>query len=171
MRASRRYHRYFGLGLGALLLVSALTGALLGWKKQSAWLQPPTQRGTEGTLGEWRSLEDLRAVAVLAFRQNAPRDAPTEVSRMDVRPGRNTVKVRFAYGDYEVQVDGITAEVLSVGRRNADWIERIHDGSIVSEGFKLASMNALGVGLAALTATGAWLYWGPRRMRARRRRR
>ena len=169
VRASRRYHRWLGLGLGALLLVSAVTGVLLGWKKQSDWLQPPTQRGTEGTLAEWAALDVIEAAAVDAFRQNAPRDAPADVDRMDVRPGKNTVKVRFEHGDYEVQVDGITAEVLSVGKRNADWIERIHDGSIVSQGFKLASMNVLGIGLLVMTATGAWLWYGPRRMRARRR--
>ena len=169
MRASRRYHKWLGLGLGGLLTVSAVTGLLLGWKKQSDWLQPPTQRGTAGTLAEWRSLDVIEAAAVEAFRQNAPHDAPAEVDRMDVRPGKNSVKVRFAYDDYEVQVDGITAEVLSVGQRNADWIERIHDGSIVSDGFKLASMNALGIGLVVMTATGAWLWYGPRRMRARRR--
>lgn len=106
---------------------------------------------------------------MVAFRQNAPRDAPAEVDRMDVRPGKNTVKVRFAYEDYEVQVDGITAEVLSVGQRNADWIERIHDGSFVSQGFKLASMNVLGFGLVTLGLSGAWLYFGPRRIRAHKR--
>ena len=162
-------HKALGLGLGLLVLVSSVTGVLLGWKKQSDWLQPPTQRGTAGALSEWRSLAVLEAAAVEAFRQNAPQGASPEVDRMDVRPGKNTVKVRFAYEDYEAQVDGITGEVLSVGRRNADWIERIHDGSIVSEAFKLASMNVLGIGLVVMTASGAWLYFGPRRLRARRR--
>ena len=158
-----------GLGLALLVLVSAVTGVLLGWKKQSDWLQPSTQRGSAGALTEWQSLAVLEAAAVGAFRQNTPAGAPAEVDRMDVRPGKNTVKVRFAYEDYEVQVDGVTAEVLSVGQRNADWIERIHDGSIVSEAFKLASMNVLGLGLLVMTASGAWLYFGPRRIRAQRR--
>ena len=56
-----------------------------------------------------------------------------------------------------------------MGQRNADWIERVHDGSIVSEAFKLGSMNALGLGLLFMTLSGAWLYFGPRRIRARRR--
>ena len=162
-------HRVLGLGLGLLVVVSAVTGVLLGWKKQSDWLQPATQRGTGGELAEWQSLAVLEAVAVAAFRQNTPADTPAEVDRMDVRPGKSTVKVRFAHEDYEVQVDGITAEVLSVGQRNADWIERLHDGSIVSEAFKLASMNVLGIGLLLMTASGAWLYFGPRRIRAKRR--
>ena len=168
IRAARSWHRRVGLLLAALVLVSALTGVLLAWKKQSDWLQPSTQRGSSGTLADWRGLDELEAAAVVAFRQNTPTGTDAAVDRMDVRPGKNVVKVRFEHEQLEVQLDGLTGEVLNVGRRHADWIEHLHDGSIVSEGFKLVSMNALGWGLLAMTATGIWLYWGPRRYRAAR---
>lgn len=168
LRRARRYHRYLGIGLAALLTLSALTGVALAWKKQSDWLQPGTQRGRPGALADWRSLAELEAVAVSAFRQNAGPDADAAVDRMDVRPGKNVVKVRFDHDHYEVQLDGLTAEVLHVGQRNADWIEHLHDGSVVSEAFKLVSMNALGIGLLVLSATGLWLYYGPARVRASR---
>ncbi len=165
VRQSRRVHRYASLALAVLVTVSAVTGVLLGWKKQVDWLQPPTAKGSAGELSEWRSLEELRTAAQVAFRQNAPAGASDEVDRMDVRPSKNSVKVLFAEGDWEVQVDGISGEVKSVARRNADWIERIHDGSIVSEAFKLASMNVLGLGLIILVVSGLWLYFGPKRIR------
>ena len=170
LRRARVWHRWLGLGVALLLLVSAVTGLLLGWKKQSDWLQPGTERGTEGMLADWRPLPELEAAAVAAFRQNAPPAADPEIDRMDIRPQKSVVKVRFVYDDIEVQVDGPTAAVLHVGRRNADWIERIHDGSFVSEGFKLVSMNTLGLGVVVLIVTGTWLYWGPKRQRRLRRR-
>ena len=169
IRSSRSWHRYLGLGLALLLLVSAVTGLLLGWKKQSEWLQPVTQRGTAGAFEAWLPMSVLADSATAAFAKTAGADTGPEIDRMDARPGKNTVKVRFAHDDYEVQVDAITGRVLNVGKRNADWIERIHDGSIVSQPFKLVSMNALSVGLVLLIASGTWLWYGPRRYRKVRR--
>ncbi len=158
-------HRYLSLALSVLVAVSSVTGILLGWKKQVDWLQPPTAKGSEGDLSAWLPLADLRRVAQVAFRQNALAGSPDEVDRMDVRPSKNSVKVIFAHDDWEVQVDGVTGEVKSVAQRHADWIERIHDGSIVSEAFKLVSMNVLGLGLLVTVVTGGWLYFGPKKMR------
>ncbi len=152
------------------MLVSALTGLLLGWKKQSDWLQPQSFDGSQGSLADWRPLPELEAAALAAFRQNSPTDAPDEIDRMDLRPDKNSLKVRFVYEDTEVQLDGISAAVLHVGKRNADWIERIHDGSFISESFKLISMNVLGIGLSLMVISGLWLYISPKRHRASRRR-
>ncbi|MFK8056917.1 MAG: PepSY domain-containing protein [Saprospiraceae bacterium] len=169
IRTSRRWHSKLSVFMAILLLISAVTGLLLGWKKQSDWLQPGTQKGQKGELADWKPISELSDAAVVAFRQNAGPDADYEVDRMDVRPGKNVVKVRFEHDDYEVQVDGITGKVLSVGNRNADWIERIHDGSIVSDLFKLISMNVLSIGVFIMAITGLWLYFGPKRYRAQRR--
>jgi uncharacterized iron-regulated membrane protein len=170
IRTSRKWHHKLSVVMAILLLISAITGLLLGWKKQVDWLQPGTQRGEAGELVDWKPISELSEAAVIAFRQNAGPDANAEVDRMDVRPSKNVVKVRFEYEDYEVQVDGITGKVLNVGNRTADWIERIHDGSIVSDLFKLISMNLLSFGVFIMTITGLWLYFGPKRYRAQRRR-
>ena len=170
LRRARRWHRWVGLIVSALVLVSATTGLLLGWKKQSEWLQPETRQGEVGRLSEWLPLDALEGVALAAFRQNTPPATDPTIERLDVRPSKHIVKVRFVYDDLEVQVDGITGAVLNVGRRNADWIERIHDGSFISESFKLVSMTTLGLGLCGLVASGCWLYFGPRGLRRRRRR-
>ena len=169
IRVARSWHAYLGIVLGLLLFVSAVSGLLLGWKKNSEWLQPSTQRGTQGELSEWRNLAELQDAALVRFRETYGQDAPADVDRMDVRPGKNVVKVRFEHEDFEVQVDGLNAAVLSAAPRNADWIERIHDGSFISQGFKLGSMTVLGLGVVAMIVSGVWLYYGPRRYRAERR--
>ena len=68
-----------------------------------------------------------------------------------------------------MQVDGKSGEVLSIDKRYSDWIESLHDGSIISDGFKLVSMNFLGMGLLFLIFTGLWLWYGPRRIRIKKR--
>lgn len=170
IRKSRSWHSYLGLGLAFFLLISAVTGLLLGWKKQSDWLQPGTQKGSTGDLVDWKPISELAYTAQLAFREEVGPSFSDEIERLDVRPSKNTVKVRFEHDDYEVQVDGISGKVLNVGQRNADWIERIHDGSIISDYFKLISMNLLSIGLVIMIGTGTWLFFGPRRYRAMRKR-
>jgi len=72
---------------------------------------------------------------------------------MNVRPEDGIVKVLFKEGNWEVQLDGVSGEVLSVGRRHSDWIEKLHDLSIISDGTKLVTMNILGVGLIGMVIT------------------
>ncbi len=169
LRLFRRYHKYVGLALASFLLVSALTGLLLGWKKDVGWIQPPTQRSERPGLDQWMDLEYLAETARAALRQAKPGLGDYGVDRLDIRPDKGIVKVLFVRGWWEVQLDGRSGEVLSVARRNSDWIEALHDGSIVSDGFKLVSMNLLGLGLLLMVLTGLWLWYGPRKIRGRRR--
>jgi hypothetical protein len=87
------------------------------------------------------------------------------VDRLDVRPDKGIVKVLMKHGYWEVQVDGASARVLSVAQRHADWIEHIHDGSIVNEIFKVSYTNILGFGLLILSVTGLYLWYGPKAVR------
>jgi uncharacterized iron-regulated membrane protein len=76
--------------------------------------------------------------------------------------------VQFTRKNWEVQVDPVTLEVLNVARRHSDWIEQLHDLSIISDGVKLVSMNVLGLGLMVLSLSGFWLWYGPVRLRRRK---
>ncbi len=159
LRATRRLHRWTGLALFVFFFVVGVTSILLGWKKNSDTLQPPTQRGSTTELADWLPLDSLRARARAAV--------PYEIDRLDVRPDRGVVKVLFTSNQYELQLDGATGEILSRGRRHADWIEALHDGSIVSQPFKLVYSTVLGLALLVFTVSGFWLWYGPRRLRRR----
>jgi hypothetical protein len=54
---------------------------------------------------------------------------------------------------------------LSVEQRHSDWIEHVHDGSIVNEVFKLGYTTVLGGSLLIMIATGLWIWYGPRVIR------
>jgi uncharacterized iron-regulated membrane protein len=169
LRGARSLHALAALWLLVLVVISSTTGILLGWKKNSDTLQPPTQQGRAVSLTQWRPLHELAAVAAAALETElgpGPSDR-TVPDRLDVRPADGVVKVLFP-ADWEVQVDGASAEVRSVARRHSDWIERIHDGSIISDAFKLVAMNALGIGLLLLSASGFWMWYGPKRLRRKR---
>ncbi|NRB47502.1 MAG: PepSY domain-containing protein [Saprospiraceae bacterium] len=171
LRKYRVYHKYFGLSLAILLLISALTGIFLAWKKDIDWIQPPTQKGESKELQAWKPISELAELAESAFQKAHPEFGTNTIDRIDVRPSKGIAKVLFDKGWWEVQIDGTSGEVLSIAKRHSDWIEKLHDGSIVSDLFKLITMNGLGIGLIILMVTGLWLWYGPRLFRKWKRRR
>jgi uncharacterized iron-regulated membrane protein len=163
VRGYRVWHRYFGISISLLVFISAVTGVFLGWKKNFDILQPPTQKGVSLNMEDWKSADQLAQAALVSVDSlglNAE-----NIDRIEYRPTKGIAKVIFDTGSWEAQIDATTLEVLSVAKRNSDWIEKIHDGSIISEFFKVASMNILGIGLLVLIFSGLWLWFGPKRIR------
>ena len=126
-------------------------------------LQPPEQKGSHSDLAEWVSIETIVYSANSAIDSVVGRSIA--VDKLDVRPAKGIIKVLFKEGYWEVQVDGATGKSLSVLQRHSDWIEHIHDGSIVSDIFKLAYTNLIGWGLLTLAISGFWLWYGPKMVR------
>jgi uncharacterized iron-regulated membrane protein len=166
LRSFRLWHRWTGTLLALFLLISALTGLLLALKKEVSLLQPPTQKGENSEMADWLPLETIDSLARIALIRAHPDQQHNAVHRMDVRPSKRVVKVLFEKGNWEVQIDPGSGKTLSVARRHSDWIEALHDGSIISDTFKLISMNVVGWGLIFLVGSGLWLWYGPRLIRA-----
>lgn len=163
LRKFRTWHRFIGTGLGFFMLITASTGLLLGWKKNIALLQPPEQKGTTSELHQWVGIETIVQSASNAI--DSVLGYSIEVDKLDVRPSKGIVKVLFKEGYWEVQVDGATGKSLSVMQRHSDWIEHLHDGSIIGDVFKITYTNVLGWGLLTLAVSGFWLWYGPKVVR------
>ncbi len=162
LRKFRSIHKYVGVALATFFLIIAVTGILLGWKKNVETLQPKTFNGESTEVKEWKSFEYLSTVAIDAMDTILVQPA---VDRMDVRFDKGIVKVLFTEGYWEVQLDCTSGEVLSVAQRHSDWIEHLHDGSMISDAFKLGYTNILGIGLFTLALSGLWLWYGPKVIR------
>lgn len=163
LRKFRTWHRFFGTALGLFMLITASTGILLGWKKNFDILQPPEQKGTSTNLENWASLETITKSASQAIDSVVGHSI--ELDKLDVRPSKGIIKVLFKEGNWEVQIDGATGKPLSVLQRHSDWIEHIHDGSIIGDVFKVTYTNLLGWGLLTLALSGFWLWYGPKVVR------
>jgi len=169
LRSFRKFHRYTGLLLAVFILISAVTGILLSLKKDVDIIQPPTQKGVSKDLTTWKSVAELSTLATTAFYEKYPDQKENEIDRLDVRPSKGIAKVLFKEGNWEVQIDGTSGEVKSIAKRYSDWIESLHDGSIINDFFKLISMNVLGIGVLFLIGTGVWLWYGPKVVREMKR--
>ena len=94
-----------------------------------------------------------------------------EVDRIDIRPDKGIAKVTFKNHFKEVQVDGFSGEILSVDIRHSDWIEKVHDGSIIDfytsgdEGAKLTYSTLVSLGLILLAISGFYLWYYPKLIR------
>lgn len=168
LRLTRKLHRWAGISLCVFFLIMGITGGLLGWKKHSD-LMPATGQGEATELTEWKPLAELGQLATAGLFKATGQ--LSEIDRMDVRPGKGIVKVLFKDDDLEVQIDGKTGAFLSVGRRHSDWIERLHDGSVVDDWlgiphglFKVFYNTLMGGAVVLFTVTGFWLWYGPQRM-------
>jgi len=166
MKASvwtRKVHRIGSIVIAIPLIVVLVSGILLQLKKEWSWVQPPTQRGETAEV-------HLPWPAILKATQAVPETEVAsweDIDRLDVRPGRGLIKVRCQNG-WEVQLDGVSGELLHSQKRRSDWLESLHDGSWFHPAAKLWIFLPVAVVLTLLWATGIYLWWLPVGIRRRR---
>jgi len=173
IRIFRKIHRITGISLFFFFFFVAVTGILLGWKKNSnGVLLAVTAQGTTTDLNAWLNLDSLQTLAFSYAHANISPELSLELDRIDVRASKGVVNFVFVDGFWGLQIDGATGALLSVERRRSDFIEKIHDGSILDLYFgttngqiKLLYTSILGLALLIFTITGFWLWYGPKRMR------
>lgn len=173
IRIARKLHRTSAIVLFVFFFIVAITSVLLGWKKHSGdYLMPGTREGVSENLQQWMPLYKLDSIAYRVLQDSLGTTSAPQIDRMDVRKDKGIVKFTFVDSYMEVQLDGTTGKPLSVGVRRSDFIENVHDGSILdqvfntgNEIFKFLYSTIMGVGLFLFTLTGFWLWYGPKRMK------
>lgn len=162
-KINRTLHRYGSIITAAPLLIIIVTGIILQLKKDMAWVQPPTARGSSSELAvDWDQI-----LAAAASAPEAEIATWTDIDRLDVRPSKGVIKVR-AMNRWEVQIDTSTGEVLQTSYRRSDLIEALHDGSWFGSFSKLGIFLPTAVILLGLWCTGIYLWLLPH-LRKRRR--
>lgn len=175
LRVFRTVHRTTGALLFVFFFIVSVTGFLLGWKKNSGGtIMAPSYRGTTTDMKAWLPVDSLHAVAVRIFRDSVSSTRSAELDRIDIRPDRGMVKFVFVDGFWGLQLDMATGRLLTIERRRSDFIEKVHDGSILdyyfgigSGALKLLYTTVMSLALLLFTVTGFWLWYGPKRMRRR----
>jgi len=174
LRLARKLHRTTGALLFVFFFILALTGLLLGWKKHSGNLiLSKSYEGSSLEMKDWLPVDVLHQKAVAIVREQISPDISTELDRIDYRPDKGMVKFIFVEDFWGVQLDCATGEVLHIERRRSDFIEKVHDGSILDYwvdaygGYiKLFYTTVMGGALLLFTISGFWLWYGPKRFRA-----
>jgi uncharacterized iron-regulated membrane protein len=163
-KLNRDIHRWGSILTALPVLVVIVTGVILQLKKDVAWVQPPSAKGSGAEL-------NLGFAQILDAAKSAPEasiESWDDIDRLDVRPSKGIVKVR-AKNRWEVQVDLGTGDVLQTAYRRSDLIESIHDGSFFHELAKLWIFLPSAVVLLVLWVTGVYLFFLPYAVKWKRR--
>lgn len=169
-RNLRTIHRWVGLAGSLCMLVLAVSGFFLALKSEFGWMRPPTREA-----GEVQSLESsIHPSQVLdaAFAVGLPQLAGLDdVDRFEYHHKGHLYKVLSKDGYHEVQVDAAEGTVLSVGKRNDQFTEDIHDLSILHPELRKFLLPVVAACLFTLGVTGIVMYFVPvvRRWRFRHR--
>jgi len=172
----RKIHHWIGSFLFIFFFLTAVTGLLLGWKKNSnGYLLANTYEGSTSDISRWLSFDTLQKIAINTLRDSVDPGLSPKLDRIDARPEKGMVKFTFKEHFNAIQLDAATGKVLHLEVRRADWIEKIHDGSIIdmytgfsAQPFKLGYTSLLGTGLLMLTISGFWLWYNPKRIKKRK---
>lgn len=173
IRLFRKIHRITASLLFIFFFVMATTGLLLGIKKHSGELiQAKSYIGTSTEFNNWLPLDSLHKNACIIFRDSISQTLPLKLDRIDVQKDKGIVKFIFAEGFWGIQIDGATGKLLHIERRRSDFIEKVHDGSILdyylntsNNQIKLIYTTIMGLSLLLFTITGFWLWYGPKRIK------
>ncbi|HLO37086.1 MAG TPA: PepSY-associated TM helix domain-containing protein [Lacibacter sp.] len=172
----RKIHRWIASGLFVFFFFVAITGLLLGWKKNSnGYLLADSQKGVNTNPKDWLSVDSLNSIAFKIYKDSTRATTEPTVERIDIRPSKGMVKFVFSENYLALQLDCTTGKLLHYERRRADFIEHLHDGTILDNLFKnknglfkLSYTTIMGVSLLLLTITGFWLWYNPKRIKQKK---
>lgn len=155
-KTNRQIHKWGSIIIALPLLVVCISGILLLLKKQFAYIQPPTVKGTS----EIPSIQFEQVLTVAKSVESAQINSWEDVDRLDVRPNKGLIKIR-ANNDVEIQIDSGTGQLLHVAVRRSDFIESIHDGTFFEKNANLWLMLPVGIISLLLLITGVILFIQP----------
>lgn len=159
-RRLRVLHRICGLIGASFLIAISITGFLLALKGQVSAIKVPTQKGTQ--VASNQEIMHPSAVLEVVFALGIAELAKAEhVDRLELHLSKNVYKVSSKEGYHEVQVDVATGKVLSVGKRNDQFLEDIHDLSYFNPAFRIWVLPVVAILLFALGTTGLFIYLNP----------
>lgn len=176
LRVFRKTHRTLGAVLFIFFFFISSTGILLGWKKDTGGIiQSKSHMGISKNLKNWLPIDSLHTIACNVLRDSVSADLSHELERIDIRKNKGMIKFVFIDHFWGIQLDGTTGQLLYIEERRSDFIEKIHDGSILDyyigtagDQIKLFYTSIMGLSLLTFTVTGFWLWYGPKRMRKRK---
>ncbi len=174
IRWFRWLHRKIAIFLFIFFSLIAITGLLLGIKKQTGLLAP-TQKGISADLSTWLPVDSLQKIAIKYLQDSVSVSLNSEIDRIDIRPEKGIAKFIFKDHFNGLQLDGSTGRLLSIEKRRSDFIENLHDGSILDkllgtggDQVKVSYTVSMGLSLLLLILSGLWLWYGPKRLRKSR---
>lgn len=149
-------HLWLGVIAAFLVIIIAVTGIMLNHKRALGFM-PGTDARQPEAFAMALPLPELAERAAAAV---TPEVATSGIDRMDVRPDKGIIKVRFNdIGITEVTLALHDGAVLVTGLRNDSFLEQLHSGDAFGgEGYLLSDLAGGALILLLLSGFWMWLY-------------
>jgi len=152
-----RTHLWLGVIITFLVITISVTGIMLNHKRAFGFI-PGTDVKQPDAFASSLPLPELARLAAAAVD---PAVADAGIDRMDVRPDKGIIKVRFDDRRItEVTLALHDGKVLVTGLRNDSFLEQLHSGDAFGTGGYLLSDLAAGA-LILLVLSGFWMWLYP----------
>ena len=161
-------HLWFGVLFTLVLTVIAVTGILLNHKR-GLGLMPDVPHEPTAPFSTSLPIDSLAVLALIAaaaipglVEETGGTDPLTAIDRMDVRPRNGFVKVRLRdRASTEFTMDLANGNVLHTGKRGDVFLEKLHSGETLGDGWILLS-DAGAIALLITLVSGYWLWLAPK---------
>ena len=161
-------HLWFGVLFTVVLTVIAVTGILLNHKR-GLGLMPDVPHEPSAPFSTSLPIDSLAILALAAaaatpglIEETGGTDPLKAIDRMDVRPRNGFVKVRLRdRASTEFTIDLASGNVLHVGKRGDVFLEKLHSGETLGDGWILLS-DAGAIALLITLVSGYWLWLAPK---------
>ncbi len=149
-------HLWIGVTISFLVVMISVTGILLNHKRTLGLIPETPIKRAEA----FKDALPLPKLAQLAQAAVPPEVAALGIDRMDVRPGKGIIKVRFndaSVSEVTLALDDGTP--LLTGQRNDSFLEQLHTGDAFgARGFLLSDLVGGALVLLLLSGFWVWLY-------------
>jgi len=152
-KLNRKIHYWGALACAIPVAIIIVSGVLLLLKKDIEWIQPSSEKG----VGKRPIVDFEQVLPLLKSVDQIDITSWKQIKRIDVRPSKGIFKIQLE-GNWEVQMDHQSGEVLKVAFRRSDIIEAIHDGSFFHSKAKLWVFLPSALLLLILWITGLYLF-------------
>jgi len=155
-KLNRSLHKWLSIVIAIPFIIILVTGIMLLLKKEVAYIQPETIRGSSviPTISFDLILEQAKTV------KEANIVDWSSIDRLDVRPNKGVIKLR-TQTNWEIQIDAVSGSILKVAFRRSDIIEQIHDGTYWQDTANLWFTLPIAVVLLLISITGIILFLLP----------
>ena len=153
-KLNRKIHYWGAIICAVPLLIVTVSGVFLLLKKDVDWIQPSSVKGQ----GSVPTLDYAKILPILRNVNEVEINDWSQISKIDIRPNKGMMKVQIK-GNWEVQLDHQTGDILKVAYRRSDLIEAIHMGTFFHDYAKLGIFLPTAIVLFVLWITGFYLFF------------
>lgn len=145
-------HRWIAILITIPLLITTITGVLLLLRQQLDWVQPSSLK--QAHVVQWATMDSV--LDSITHNKHTKIKSWKDISSVIYKPSKGTIQIRTKK-KILIQLNGASAQVLSVKPRRTGWLIQLHEGSYWGKDIRRYIFLPAAIGLLFLLISGGIL--------------